>query len=849
MAKNHTGKKKRLILLDAHAILHRAYHALPDFSTKNGEPTGALYGLSAMLIKIIEDLKPDYIIACYDVKGPTYRHEAYKEYKAGRKAAEDDLIAQMKSSRRIFEALNIPIYDKQGFEADDVIGTIVENLKDDKSVETIIASGDMDTMQLIRGDDVKVYTLKKGINDTIMYNEKAVRDRFGFGPELIADYKGLRGDPSDNIPGIKGIGEKTATILISSFGTIENVYHELESGHGKGGDVKFEKAGISPRLIQVLKDNKEEAEFSKTLATIRKDVPIDFVLPEKTFKENFDVKKIDELWRELEFRTLPQRLEKVIGVSNSSANGSIAPAGLANTVSVDTPSTSFATNETMANDVASGSRLRPGGEMQGDLLDEGSEASTETVFARPAEREEFEKVAIARWIIDSNITNPQMKDILRFADTKDFEVAKKAVFEELNKKDLRKVYEKIELPLIPVVYKMDKKGIKIDRNFLKKLSKEYHSVIESLEKKIWNEASGEFNINSPKQLGEFLFDKLGLKVKNQKKTAGGARSTKESELEKMRDMHPVIPMIFEYRELAKLLGTYIDAIPPLLDSNDRLHTHFLQAGTTTGRMASQEPNLQNIPVKSELGRAIRKAFIADKGFKLAALDYSQIELRIAAFLSGDEKMIDIFRKGEDVHTSVASFVFNVSLKDVTPEMRRQAKVINFGIIYGMGVLALKQNLGSTREDAQKFLNDYFNTFSTLARYLNDVKAETAKKGYTETLFGRRRYFEGINSHIPYIKAQAERMAINAPIQGTEADIIKLAMIRIDEYLKNTKLEDIAFPLLQVHDELVLEIQEDRAEEIAREIKKIMESVVDTKETKGIVLTAQIHIGDNWGELK
>jgi DNA polymerase I len=824
MTKIREKKRKRLILLDAHAILHRAYHALPDFSTKSGEPTGALYGLSAMLIKIIEDLEPDYIVACYDVKGPTYRHEAYKEYKAGRKKAEDDLVAQMISSRKIFEALNIPIYDKQGFEADDIIGTVVEQMRksaqvrkvqgasDAEQLEIIIASGDMDTMQLISGEEVKVYTLKKGINDTIMYDEKAINDRFGFGPKLIADYKGLRGDPSDNIPGIKGIGEKTATMLIAAFGSIENIYKELESGHEK----KFETAGISPRLIQVLKENKEEAEFSKTLATIRLDVPIDFVLPEKTFKENIDIGKIGALWRELEFRTLPQRFEKVVGISQ-------------NVVTI--------------------SRHHPDSDKRDVTFGGGSEVSASPMFISSMKHDDLEKTAIALWLVDSNITNPSLEDILRFADANDFETAKKVIFDELDKRNLRKVYETIELPLIPIVHKMEKRGIKVDRAFLEDLSKKYHLVIESLEKKIWDAAGEAFNINSPKQLGELLFDKLGLKVKNQKKTAGGARSTKESELEKMRDMHPVIPMIFEYRELAKLLSTYIDAIPPLLDTGNRLHTHFLQSGTTTGRMASEEPNLQNIPVRSDLGKAIRETFIAEKGFKLVALDYSQIELRIAAFMSGDEKLIDIFKKGEDVHTSVASFVFNVAPKDVTPEMRRQAKVINFGIVYGMGVIALKQNLGSTREDAQRFLNDYFNTFSTLARYLDDVKKETAQRGYTETLFGRRRYFEGINSKIPYIKAQAERMAINAPIQGTEADIIKLAMIKIDEYLKNKRLEDIVFPLLQVHDELILEIREDRAEEIAREIKSIMESVIDKKETKGIVMAAQIHIGMNWGDLK
>jgi DNA polymerase-1 len=359
----------------------------------------------------------------------------------------------------------------------------------------------------------------------------------------------------------------------------------------------------------------------------------------------------------------------------------------------------------------------------------------------------------------------------------------------------------------------------------------------------------EFNVNSPKQLGEVLFDHLHLTAKNMKKTSGGARSTRESELEKLRDQHPIVPMLFDYRELSKLLSTYIDAIPPLLDQNDRLHTHFIPTGTTTGRMASQEPNLQNIPIKSELGKAIRHAFVAPKGYVLAGFDYSQMELRIAAFLSGDEKLIEIFRKGEDVHTSVASYVFKVAAKDVTPEMRRRAKVINFGIIYGMGVLALKQNLGTSREEAQNFLNDYFNTFSTLAGYLEKVKTETAARGYTETLFGRRRYFEGINSKIQYIKAQAERMAINAPVQGTGADVIKMAMIKIDQYLETNNLKNDAHLLLQVHDELICELREEKAAEISAEIVKILELVVLAEQTKGVVLKANVKTGKDWGELK
>jgi DNA polymerase-1 len=792
--------KKRLILLDAHAILHRAYHALPDFATAKGEPTGALYGLSTMLIKIIEDLKPEYIVACYDVKGPTYRHEAYKEYKAGRQAAKDDLVAQMIRSRDIFTALNIPIYDKEGFEADDMLGTIVEQLKDRTrekgDLEIVIASGDMDTLQLVTGDGVKVFTLKKGINDTIIYNEQAVRDRFGFGPELIADYKGLRGDPSDNIIGVKGIGEKTATTLITTFGSIENMYKELEKG--SDADTKFKAVGITPRIIQLLRDNKEEAEFSKMLATIRRDAPITFVFPEHSFKENLDIKKVSSLWHELEFRTLTPRLERVM-------NGSLG----------------------------------------GDNV-----AEDKSVAPDPApDRDDFEKTAVALWLVNSTITNPQLEDVINFADSGSYEEAKKAIFVELDKRNLRKVYEDIELPLIPVIQKMEKRGIKIDRELLAKLAKTYHAELSKLEKKIHELAGVEFNINSPKQLGEILFDKLQLTAKNMKKTSGGARSTKESELEKLRDLHPIVPLLFEYRELSKLLSTYIDAIPPLLDGDDRLHSNFISSGSTTGRMASNNPNLQNIPIKSDLGKAIRGAFIAEKSFKLCSFDYSQIELRIAAFLSGDEKLIDIFKKGEDVHTSVASFVFKVPLTEVTPTMRRQAKVINFGIIYGMGVMALKQNLGTTRDEAQKFLNDYFETFSTLASYLDGVKAETARRGYTETFYGRRRYFEGINSKIPYIKASAERMAINAPIQGTEADVIKLAMIKIDKFIVENKLEKDVYPLLQVHDELVYEIREDKTKEVAPQIEKIMESVMDPKDTKGIKLTASANIGDNWGELK
>ncbi len=791
---NQDTKPKRLVLLDSHAILHRAYHALPDFMSAKGEPTGGLYGLTTMLMKIVDELKPDYIVACYDLAGPTFRKEVYKDYKAGRVKAEDDLIAQMNRSRDIFKAFNIPIYDKPGFEADDMLGTIVEQLKDDQNIEIIIASGDMDTLQLVKGKKVQVYTLKKGIKDTIIYDEKGVKERFGFGPLLLPDYKGLRGDPSDNIIGIKGIGEKTATTLITEFGGIADIYKALEK---KGADEKFKAVGITDRIIALLREGKEEAEFSKMLATIRRDAPITFSLPEE-FKKGIDVEKVINLFNELDFRALGARLKNVLGIESTAE----------------------------------------------------AKVKLEKV-EQEVDKEELKRTSIALWILNSNITDPKLDDIFNFAKTEDFSKARDIIFAELEKRGLKKVFDNIEAPIIPIIDKMDAKGVKIDTAFLKDLSETYHAELSKLEKKIWEYAGVEFNINSPKQLGEIIFDKMALTAKGLKKTSGGARSTRESELEKLRDAHPMITLLFEYRELQKLLSTYIDTIPTLVDDNDRLHAHFLQAGSTTGRMASQGPGLQNIPVKTELGRAIRKAFIAEKGFVVCALDYSQIELRIAAFLSEDPKLIDIFTKGEDVHTAVASQVFEVPMDKVDKEMRRKAKVINFGILYGMGVNALRTNLGegTERAEAQKFYNEYFAKFAGLAQYLDKVKAEAKRNGYTETFFGRRRYFEGIDSKVPFIRAMAERMAINAPIQGTNADIVKIAMKRIDDYLTEKQYDDDAQLILQVHDELVYEIRESKAKEIAEEIKNIMESVVRPEDIRGIKLTANAAVGKNWGELK
>ncbi len=805
MAKKQSLKnpdKKILILLDAHAILHRAYHALPDFASSKGEPTGALYGLATIILKIIEDFKPNYVVAAYDLPQATYRHEAYKEYKGGRKKADEALVAQMKSSRTVFDAFSIPMYDKPGFEADDMLGTITEQMKSNKDLDIIIASGDMDTTQLVVDKKVQVYTMRKGIKDVVLYDEDAVNERYGFGPLLLPDFKGLRGDPSDNIIGIKGIGEKTATTLIQKFGTIENIYKALK----KDKEAFQKEAGVTPRIVSLIEEGEEEALFSKMLATIRRDAPIEFKIPEQEWKESVDMKAVEELFKQLEFRSLSVRVKEVIGLTDAF--------GLP--VEGSAEEGSFAKAMAPKEDI--------------DPLD-------------------LRKISLALWVLDSNISNPQLEDILRFADTTSFSNAKEKILSEIKKRNLERVYADIELPLIPILDNMHEWGIKIDTVYLKELSKTYHKELEKLQKTIWKEAGEEFNINSPRQLGTILFEKMGLKVKGQKKTAGGAMSTRESELDKLKDLHPIIEHIMEYRELQKLLSTYIDTIPTLVADDGRLHTTFIQNGAVTGRMSAQNPNLQNIPIKSELGRNIRNAFVAEKGYKLAAFDYSQIELRIAAILSQDKKLIDIFKSGRDVHTEVASQVFKIPVENVDKEMRRKAKVINFGILYGMGVNALKTNLGGTREEAQTFYNEYFATFTELAAYLDKVKFETERNGYTETIFGRRRYFEGIKSHMPHIKAQAERMAINAPIQGSQADIIKIAMRKIDDYIKKEKYEKDARLLLQVHDELIFEIKEELLEKLSKEIRSTMQTILKSEETKGIPIIANGAVGDTWGAMQ
>lgn len=775
---------KKLIVLDAHAIIHRAYHALPDFVSDKGEPTGALYGLVSMLIKTVTDLNPTHVVAAYDLPKPTHRHHAYKEYKATRTETDTELRTQIDRSRDVFEAFGIPVYEAEGFEADDIIGTIVAQMKDEKDLEVIISSGDMDTLQLVEEDRVKVFTPRKGLSETTLYNEAAVQERYEFGSDLIPDYKGLRGDPSDNIPGIKGIGEKTATTLIKEFGTVEDIYKKL-----KKDTSAFDAAGITSRMQKLLTEGEEDALFSKQLAVIRDDAPIRFSLHESTWELEKNNSAVEDLFEELGFRTLRERMRALMGEPPSKKE--------------------------------------------------------EKQEEEDVDKKEVQEVGIMLWLLHSDMTTPSLEDIYAYTHTRDFTAARKQIEKELQDTgDLKRVYDEIEKPVMAIVEKMHDRGITIDASYLEDLSGTYHAELDKIQKKIFKHAGGEFNVNSPKQLAEVLYDTLELKPKNQKKTSTGQRSTRESELEKIKEEHAIVPEILEYRELQKLLSTYIDTLPKMLDQNSRLHATFLQAGTTTGRMASQNPNLQNIPNRSERGRAIRNAFTAAKKYTLVVLDYSQIELRIAAFLSGDEKLIDIFNRNQDVHQAVAAEVFNVPPEEITKDMRSHAKAINFGILYGMGAQSLRQATNSSLHEAQEYLSEYFKKYAQLAEFLELQKGKARQFGYTETFFGRRRYFEGISSRLPYVRASAERMALNAPIQGTQADIIKLAMSRVDTYLQKNKKD--AHLLLQVHDELVYEVADVG---IAEEIKKIMESIIDPKETHGVPLCVSVATGKNWGELK
>jgi len=783
---------KRLILIDSHALIHRAYHALPPLTTKSGELVNAVYGFTSILIKTISNFKPDYIVAAFDAPGATFRHEEYKEYKATRVKAPDDLYAQIPRVKEILTAFKIPIFEKSGYEADDIIGTVAEKIqsKDGKNVQILILTGDMDNLQLISKNVSVLYAPPSVAKEQIIYDAKKVKERFeGLSPEQMIDFKGLKGDPSDNIPGVRGIGEKTAISLLNRFKTIEKLYEAME---------KNKTSDISDSVLEKLKSGKIAAFFSKKLATIKRNVPIKFNLKESEFGK-FDKNKIIEIFQNLGFVSLINRLsggQKL--VSAEAMAGKQGTLAMSPSVSIvgSSVSNKVSNKGRIGYDFKSFIKTSPGKQMvigSGDF-----DVMIAAYVLNPGERDySLEKLSLKEF----GAVLTEAEAISKLAP-----VFKNRLIET----ETEKVFKEIEMPLIPILAKMEIAGIKLDVKRVNKLSNYLGKELKKLQNEIYKLAGEKFNINSPQQLSEILFLKLkipgALAGGRVKKTPGGALATGAVELEKLRPRHKIIDFILKYRELSKLKSTYTDTLPNMVDSNGRIHTTFNQTGTASGRLSSQDPNLQNIP------------------------------------LANDKKMMEAFKKGIDIHKFTASEINNVPIQKVTPQMRFAAKALNFGIIYGMGAQSFAESAGISKEKAKEFIIEYLNDFSGVAGYIKELQEEAKQKGYTTTLFGRRRYLPEINSPSPMLRAQAERIAVNMPIQGLEADIIKKAMIEIDNWIKNEKLEDEIKLLLQVHDELLFEAKNDSISKLTPKIVELMEGVIKLK----VPILAEAKIGDNWG---
>jgi DNA polymerase I len=869
---------KKFILIDSNALVHRAFHALPSLSSPSGQPTNAIYGFTSVLLKMIADLKPDYMVATFDLAGPTFRHQEYEEYKAHRVKAPDELYAQIPGVKRMLTALGIPILEREGFEADDIIGTISSQTQKLPGIQTIIVTGDLDTLQLIHGKKTTVFTLRKGMTDTVTYDEDAVRERYGITPGQVPDLKGLKGDASDNIPGVSGIGEKTAMTLISTYGSIEALYEELE----KPEFVTGKHSGVSEKLREKLLEQKDMALFSKKLATIILDVPVTFDIDAADWHRHVNPAELAALCQEFGFFSLLKRINSTLGPAVKSASAQTLDLDGTGDVSLPTAASVSAEHLPSASEA-----VLHGVFSEGILRELLVTTDGEKIFSVPAPTPDTLSDIFLRYTVvtghDLKVLVGQLPDPSVLAgrtlfdtriaawlsnpEQRDYELSrvyyelaahtlpegpsqapgaiwklKPLLDERLKSQDLLRVFTELEMPLIPVLAAMERAGIEVDTKHIDTLLTSASKEVASLEAQIYKHAGGPFNINSPAQLGDILFTTLGLRGKV-RRTGGGAPSTAASELEKLRDEHPIIELILQYRELNKLKTTYIEPFPSLVGTDGRIHTTYNQAGAATGRLSSVDPNLQNIPTRTELGQQFRASFVAPKGFRLLSLDYSQLELRIVAHIAHDETMSESFRNGEDIHTRTASEIFGVAPAQVSKDMRRQAKVLNFGIIYGMGVLGFARAAGVNRDTAKKFIDEYFARFPGIASYMERTKQEAFDNGYVSTLMGRRRPLTDIRSTMPQLAAQAERMAINHPIQGTGADIVKSAMIAVDTYLRSGDAPG-ARMLLQVHDELVIEVPEKLLPAIAHRLAGIMESV----SRLDVPLIVDAKAGANWSDM-
>lgn len=880
---------KRLLILDSNSIINRAFYGIRTLNAPDGTPTNAVYGFLNILIKLITDHKPDYIVAAFDLKAPTFRHKLYSEYKANRKGMPDELALQMPIMKDILAQMNIPILQLEGYEADDIIGT-VSRICAENDIACFIATGDRDDLQLAGNNTTVVLaSTKMSQSVTELYDDNAVYEKYGVKPDEFIDVKALMGDTSDNIPGVSGIGEKTASKLISKYGSIENLYDNIED------------ADISAKIKASLIAEKETAFLSKTLCTIDKYVPIEIDFDKCTFTNNSAdyspelytllqrlslksvIKKLDlspakeaelpensEFFKEKEIEVIQSpeaftekaaKLGDTIGVYLKTEGDTLISAGLCNSIKAicSSPSLTGESLLTAISGILSDSSIKKyvfdikkdivalNGRAQINNI--AFDASLGAYLIDPSKNNDLDSVAATYLgVYTDNTENTQMS---LFEEDENVDMPGRyahiiyslyeALAQIIEKNGQHELYYDIELPLIKVLADMQIEGMLVDKGELERYGRVLKEHIDELEKTIYSLAGVEFNINSPKQLGEVLFDRLGLK--GGKKTKTGY-STKADVLEKLAPDNEIVRLVLEYRTYQKLKGTYCDGLSVLVNpKTNRIHSVFHQTGTVTGRLSSSDPNLQNIPTRTELGRELRKMFVAKDGCILIDADYSQIELRVLAHLAQDETMISAFKNNEDIHAVTASKILGVPIDKLTKDQRQSAKAINFGIVYGMGEYTLSQDLGISFKEAKEYMQEYFNKYHGVREYLDGLKKFANENGYVTTLMRRIRYIPELKSSQSMLRSFGERAAMNTPVQGSAADIMKCAMVRVYNSLKNSGLD--ARLILQVHDELIVEAPARYENEVKEILKYEMENAVQLC----VPLVVDIHTGKSWYDAK